>query len=243
LTNFSVVQKSNKHEIVASALEEAIISGELKVGEKLPSEQALAAQFGVSRNIVREALRDVKARGLIEVKNGAGSFITRPTSADLGEMLNRLIILSDSAIKDYYEMRFALEVKACELAAQRATEEDLRGLKEIIEKMKDNMMKREELGKLDFEFHSIIAKATKNYLFRSLLQPLESIMTYMFDYSYSATARKEALEGHIRLFNALKKKNPELAGKAMEKHLENSEFNFANLVKKYRKGETPTMES
>ena len=231
MARFDTVLKSNKHEIVAAALEKAILSGELKVGEKLPSEQGLAKEFGVSRNIVREALRDVKARGLLEVKNGAGSYIARPTSADLGDMLNRLVVLSDSAINDYYEIRFALEVKACELAAQRATAEDIRELDNLIGKMKKNVMLREELGKLDFEFHFVIAKATKNYLFGSLLQPLKSIMTYMFDYSYSPPARKEALQGHVRLFNALKKKSPKLAGAAMAKHLENSEFNFTNLVR------------
>ena len=141
-----MVEKSNKHEIVAAALEEAILKGELKVGEKLPSENSLATQFGVSRNIIREALRDIQARGLLEVKNGAGSYIARPTSTDLGDMLNRLVALSDSAIKDYYEIRFALEVKACEIAAQRATDEDILELEKIIEKMKNNVMKREETG-------------------------------------------------------------------------------------------------
>jgi GntR family transcriptional repressor for pyruvate dehydrogenase complex len=217
--------------MVASAIEEAILSGNLKVGEKLPSEQELADQFGVSRNILREALRDIKARGLVEIKNGAGIYITKPTSADVEGMLNRVVVLSDSVIKDYYEVRFALEVMACELAAQRISKEEIQELKNIYDAMKKNISTRDELTRLDFEFHNIITKATNNNLFCSFLQPLQNIMTYMFNQSYSAASQKEALEGHNNILAALIKKKPELAREAMINHLRNSERNFVNLNK------------
>jgi DNA-binding FadR family transcriptional regulator len=226
---FLTVLASNKHEMVAMALEKAILSGQLKIGEKLPSEQSLAGQFGVSRNIVREALRDVKARGLLEVKNGAGSYIASPTSTDLGDMLNRFIVLGDTAIDDYYEIRYALEVKACELAAVRATKEDLDGLEAIARKMEKSLRMREDLTELDFDFHFAIAKATKNPLFSSLLQPLKSVMTYVFNRGYSPLALEEAVDGHVRIVAALREKNPELARTAMTRHIAVSESNLAHL--------------
>jgi GntR family transcriptional repressor for pyruvate dehydrogenase complex len=217
--------------VVASAIEEAILNGNLKVGEKLPSEQELADQFGVSRNILREALRDIKARGLVEIKNGAGVYITKPTLADVEGMLNRVIVLSDSAIKDYYELRFALEVTACELAAQRISKEKIQELEKIYEDMKKSISRRSELTRLDFEFHNTITKATNNNLFCSFLQPLQSIMFYMFNQSYSAASQKEALEGHDKILLAFKKKKPDLAREAMINHLKNSERNFVSLNK------------
>jgi GntR family transcriptional regulator, transcriptional repressor for pyruvate dehydrogenase complex len=232
MARFTAILKTDKHELVASALEKAIMDGELKVGEKLPSEQSLAGQFGVSRNIVREALRDVKARGLLEVRNGAGSFIARPTWTDLGDMLNRFLTLSDSAINDFYEIRFTLEIKACELAAERATEEDLARLEAIIREMERSLDAREVLTSLDFDFHYVIAAATKNPLFGSLLRPIKSIMTAMLNYSYSNPARDEALEGHHAIFDAMKKRDPKLAAAAMARHLENSEVNLTNLARR-----------
>ena len=230
MAEFKTVFRANKHELVAAAIEEAILGGELEVDEKLPSEQELANQFGVSRNIVREALRKIGAGGLIEVRSGAGSYVAKPTSTNMGVVLNRLVMLGDATTKDYYEIRLALEVKACELAAQRATTEDFRKLELLLENMERNATKRDEFGRLDMEFHFVIAKATKNYLLWSLLQPLKSVMTYMFEHSYSSTAKNEALQGHVRIFDALKRRDPVLAGKAMAAHLEKSEINLSTLV-------------
>ncbi|MDR1587974.1 MAG: FadR family transcriptional regulator [Treponema sp.] len=231
IINFSAVTVQNKHAVVAAAMEEAILKGNLKVGEKLPSEQDLAAQFGVSRNILREALQDIKARGLVEIKNGAGVYITKPSFADVEGMLNRVIALNDSDIKDYYELRFALEVTACELAASRIGTEGIEELKNIYEEMKRNISKRDKLTRLDFEFHNAITKATNNSLYCSFLQPLQSIMTYMFNQSYSAASQKEALEGHEKILAAITKKKPELAKEAMITHLKNSQRNFVSLNK------------
>jgi GntR family transcriptional repressor for pyruvate dehydrogenase complex len=231
IINFSTVTTTDKHTVIAAAIEEAILNGNLKVGEKLPSEQELADQFGVSRNILREALRDIKARGLVEIKNGAGIYITKPTFADVKGMLNRVVVLNAAAIKDYYEVRFALEVTVCELAAQRIKDEEINELKKIYDAMKKNVSNREELTRLDFEFHNTITKSTNNNLFCSFLQPLQSIMTYMFNNSYSAASQKEALEGHKKIITALAKKKSDLARDAMINHLKNSERNFVNLNK------------
>jgi len=173
MAKFDTVLKSNKREIVAAALEKAILSGELKIGEKLPSEQNLAFQFGVSRNILREALNKIEERGLLEVRNGTGCYIAMPTSTDMSDMLTRLVVLSEPAINDYYEIRLALEVKACELAAKRAIDDDISELEIVLEKMKTKTTKKSEFGRLDCEFHFVIAKATRNSLFSSLLQPLK----------------------------------------------------------------------
>ena len=217
--------------MVASAIEEAILNGNLKVGDKLPSEQKLADQFAVSRNILREALRDLKGRGLVEVKNGTGIYITKPSTVDVEGMLNRIVVLGDSVIKDYYELRFALEVTACELAAQRISKEEIKELERIFTEMKKSVSDREELTRLDFEFHKIITRATNNNLFQSFLQPLQSIMFDMFNQSYSKASQKEAVEGHEKILFALKKRKPELAKEAIITHLKNSERNFVNLNK------------
>jgi GntR family transcriptional repressor for pyruvate dehydrogenase complex len=230
MASFAKIQTNNKHEMVAASLEEAILCGSLKVGEKLPSEQSLADQFGVSRNIMREAMRNVKARGLLEVKNGDGSYITKPKSTDLSDMMNRFMVLNDLTIRDYFEIRSVLEVKACELAALRATEEDIENLENIVCEMRSNLHVREKVALLDFKFHQTIASVTKNPLFSSLLQPLKSIMINLFDYAYSARALEETKNGHMRIIEALREKNPELARAAMTRHIEVSESNLTLIA-------------
>jgi GntR family transcriptional repressor for pyruvate dehydrogenase complex len=245
MTSFSVVSKSSKHEIVAAALEEAILRGDLKIGEKLPSEQSLAAQFGVSRNILREALRDVKARGLLDVRNGDGSYIASPALTDLGDMLNRFIVLSDTAIEHYYEIRLALEVKACELAAIRATPEDIENLEALCGKIEKNLEFKEELTRLDFEFHLSVNRITQNPLFGCLLQPLKNLMIYMFDCAYSQAAAEEALYGHKLIIDALRARDSELARAAMTRHIEFSESNLASIMRRSKdpQPETGTLGS
>jgi DNA-binding FadR family transcriptional regulator len=231
VARFAGIAKSSLYESVAAAIENAIMSGEVKLGEKLPSEQSLAQQFGVSRNILREALRAVKARGLLDVRNGDGTYISRPDSADLGDMLNRVVTLSDSTINHYYEIRFTLEVKACELAAQRATREDLRELESLVSRMGKNGAIKEKVTQLDYEFHLGVARATKNPLFPSFLQPLKKLMTGMFYYAFPSTeGRHDALRCHLEIVDAIRRKDPALAGAAMRRHLESSENNISHLV-------------
>ncbi|MEI7616540.1 MAG: GntR family transcriptional regulator, partial [Actinomycetota bacterium] len=132
------IQLNRKHlyEQIASQLEEMILNETLKIGDQLPPEKDLAEKFGVSRNILREALKTLKERGLIDVKTGNGIYITKPKPEVIKKILNRLVKLGDVNIKELFEFRLAIEVKACGLAAERATIEEIENLENILNMMK-----------------------------------------------------------------------------------------------------------
>lgn len=233
---FGEVTRGSLSESVAASIEEAILKGEVKQGEKLPSEQSLARQFGVSRNILREALRAVRARGLLDVRNGEGSYVARPDPTDLGAMLRRILLLSDTAINDYYELRLALEVKATELASLRAGPKHVQALESLQEEMGRSLDSREEMARVDYEFHLAVARASGNPLFACFLEPLRQPMTDMFHFAYpSAAGRAETLACHARIVKAIRGKDPKAAREAMGLHLSQSEANMAKAARRARK--------
>ena len=123
--NGKTYQRSKLSEQIANALEEEIISAG-RIGERLPSEQHLAERFEASRTVVREALKILRARGLIDSRTGSGAYITRPDVQDLSHMVTRMIRM-DEAI-DYssiYEVRYFLEAAAARSVVARASDEDL----------------------------------------------------------------------------------------------------------------------
>ena len=99
------VKKKNLYETVADRMEDMILSNSLRQGERLPSEQELALKFGISRNVMRESLKLLKERQLIVQKNGEGTFIAKPESGSVTEILNRMLRLDDIGYMDVYEMR------------------------------------------------------------------------------------------------------------------------------------------
>ena len=115
-----ILNKKPLYEQIADSIEEAIIyKGE--AASKLPSEMALSAQFGVSRTIIREALKLLQARGLVEIRVGGGAFITKPESEDVSELLLRIVQMDRIEDKDVYEIRIILEVAAIREAAAMTT--------------------------------------------------------------------------------------------------------------------------
>ena len=109
------VKKKNLYETVADRMEDMILSNSLRQGERLPSEQELALKFGISRNVMRESLKLLKERQLIVQKNGEGTFIAKPESGSVTEILNRMLRLDDIGYMDVYEMRKLLEPYALSL--------------------------------------------------------------------------------------------------------------------------------
>jgi len=132
----TLIDRKGLSEAIADRLEQMILSRELRVGERLPSEHSMAEQFEVSRNILREALRILSGRGLISVRNGDGVYVTRPRDSELGQMMNRYVRLGGVSIEQIYEMRLALEVAACCRAAQRRRSSQLKEMEAIVARMR-----------------------------------------------------------------------------------------------------------
>ena len=131
------VKRENLYETVAEKLEDSILSGNTQVGERLPSEQALAESFGVSRNVMRESLKLLKERGLIDSRMGGGSYITKPESSDLVNVVNRIILMDNIDYEQVFQMRGILESAACSLAAVKCTQQQVARLEMINRQLRE----------------------------------------------------------------------------------------------------------
>jgi GntR family transcriptional regulator, transcriptional repressor for pyruvate dehydrogenase complex len=167
------------YEQVADQLRELIMSGGLPPGQRLPNEAALAAQFGVSRPTIREALRELSAMSLIRTTKGAsgGSFVTVPTADHISEFLSANIgLLSQAdhvALDEFLEARKLLEVPAARLAARRRTDADLERLRGAIP---GHPLEREEQFLYNKDFHSALVAASGNTLLAICAQPVFSVL-------------------------------------------------------------------
>jgi DNA-binding FadR family transcriptional regulator len=169
------------YEQVADQLRELIVSGELVPGQRLPNEAALAAQFGVSRPTIREALRELSAMSLIRTTKGAGggSFVTVPTVDHISEFLSANIsLLSQSehvSLDEFLEARELLEVPAARLAARRRTETDLDKLRAAIPGRPLDLGTEEQFI-YNKDFHSALVLAGGNTLLSICAQPVFSVL-------------------------------------------------------------------
>jgi DNA-binding FadR family transcriptional regulator len=226
MTPFAKVQRQRLSEIIVSEIENSILSGDLKVGERLPSEQTLASQFEVSRNVVRESLKILQERGLIEIMDGSGAFVSLPNSDVTTNALGRYIRLigAHQAIKDLYEVRRTLEGQNVRLAAVRAQAQDLDELRHFLKIMEANKDNRSMWTKADLDFHIAVAGASHNPFMSLLLEPLVGQLREVISEGYhQPEAVKFGLQAHTLILDCIERGDPEGAYAAMVEHLNDSE--------------------
>ena len=154
--------RTSAAEEVFNSIRQGIESGEIPIGSKLGSEASLAASFGVSRSVIREALRSSATLGLTKTETGRGTFVISATPAND-------LVLGNYSSTDIHEARPHIEVPAAGLAALRRTTDDLKKLQDIMEQMEaeDDHVAWVEL---DTEFHATIASASKNSVFTKIAE-------------------------------------------------------------------------
>ncbi|RIM89459.1 FadR/GntR family transcriptional regulator, partial [Staphylococcus shinii] len=200
------ISNTKIYEQVADIILEQIKAGDYQVGDKLPSIQKLGKQYGVSVASVREALNALRTIGIIEMKQGYGTFIkqTEPTFFELGDKFTSL-----SQIKELLELREIVESATVEKAALYRTEEDLVQLKQALVEMGKAVTDGTSGEEADLEFHLSIAKAAKNTLLVELLNNISELMRNsmeetrkIFIYSKQKTMNKR-LEEHNIIYQAI----------------------------------------
>lgn len=227
------IKRKNLYEAVTDKIEYMMIDGALPIGTKLPSEQAMADHFHVSRNVIREAYKTLRERGLIEVKNGEGAVVRKPEPSMLTDVLHRMLALESVDFKDLYELRSALEVTACKLFIQNITDEKLEKLRDIYVKMGKSMNNQEEWVQLDLDFHRYIVKATDNEIFYCFYKPILAALRYIFTASWELPGAKEkGLQAHQDLLKAFAAGDERAAADCMEKHLSESLNDIETFNKK-----------
>jgi GntR family transcriptional repressor for pyruvate dehydrogenase complex len=218
----AVIRQQNLSDQVAEQMQELIVSGQLQPGERLPSERELADRFGVSRTVIREAVRSLTAKGLIEVQSGSGMVISIPKVSSIAEHLGLLLRLNSEGdpLEYIFDVRFVLEVEIAGRAARQATPENIHDLETILENMAAQMKNVEEAARLDVEFHATLAKATQNPLFSILLDSVAEIMLEVRRMGMLLDHERSVLRQHHRILDRVKAEDVEGARQAMSDHLQ-----------------------
>lgn len=200
-------------EAVLNAVRQDIESGRVEVGAKLSSEAALAAQYGVSRSVIREALRSCTALGLTVTKTGKGTFVVA------NKVANDLALGQYSA-RDLTEARPHIEVPAAALAALRRSDEDLQELRDIGQAMLQET-DPESWVNLDSAFHVAIARASGNRVFAAVVADIRGALAHQSETLNIVADRRNASDDeHREILSAIESGNTEAAAAAMAHHLE-----------------------
>jgi len=197
-------------------IEEAIIQRKLIAGNKLPSERELCASFAVSRTALREALRRLNARGLIEIKKGSGMYVSEILIEDAVKSLNLYYDLKfdSNLIAQMIEMRLLFEPQIARLAARNRTDEDLLVLKQnLIDLEECNPDNTQLEADTINRFHTNITKATGNPMIIVSMEPIFSLLPRMRNFLYAnVDGEKEyTLNSQQNIFEAIKAKNDKAA--------------------------------
>jgi GntR family transcriptional repressor for pyruvate dehydrogenase complex len=205
---------------VADMMLETILSRRLRVGDRLPSERELGEQFGVSRTVVREAVRALVAKGVIEVRSGSGLRVAAVNAAAVSESMSLFLRGGDLDIEKVHEVRRLIEVHIAGLAAERAGSDDIARLREIHERMRREAGDVEAAARDDLEFHRVIALATQNELFLVLMDSIGSSLIDIRRENLGSGSAPATLDQHERVLECIAAHDADGARAAMENHLQ-----------------------
>lgn len=217
---FDRIEAQPAYQLVALGIERRIMEGVYKVGQQLPSELDLAKQLGVNRSTVREAIRVLEQNGLVFRKSARRLVISVPREEDLASRVSQAMILHEITFLELWETMLPLEVRAAELAAGRATDEEIGRMAENLRQTAECLEHERKLVALDIEFHLLVAKASRN---RALLLAREPIGLLFYPAFYQVMSRLNAkdrlLSAHQEVFNGIRNRDPKHAAQWMEKHI------------------------
>jgi GntR family transcriptional regulator, transcriptional repressor for pyruvate dehydrogenase complex len=234
------IRKSSLVEQLVAEVRGQISAGHLAEGQQLPTEARMAAEFGVSRPLLREALAELRAEGFVETVNGRGTFVRHPTESDLADALVRQLQMTgrepELTADHLYEARRAIEISAAGLAAQRVTPELTQTLESLLQAMTDSAGDAAAYTAADVGFHIAIARATENPLFPALLAPIVTmIVKGMFSSHGTPDAVRLGIEAHGKVLRAIRRGQPEAASRAMAAHLSESRSIFPEQAMRGRR--------
>lgn len=227
---YTPVRLARLYEQIVEQIEERIRNGELKPGDQLPSERELAEQFGVSRTAVREAIKALREKGLVEVHPGRGTFVTDNLHQVVRQTLGMLLRRERARrISDLMEVRELLEPSIAALAAERAAEEHLEALRRAVEIMDASFDDPERFVEADLDFHLALAEGTGNPLIPLLLDPIIDMLREHRVQVFLVGGAARGQFYHRRILEAVVQRDPEAARAAMIAHLQQIREDSAHI--------------
>lgn len=228
------VKKNRLSSEVIDQISRSILRGDYQPGSKLPPEREIATQLGVSRTVVREALRSLEIMGLVESQVGGGSFVKEYSLDRVLDPIADYFSSDECLIDEIIETRLILEPEMAKLAAVRATDEDIAFIRKSLYQMEEEI--RDGMSGIngDTAFHFAIGAAAHNSAMTKILSLIADLLHYTMKASLQAVPDQSVtLEGHRQILEALEKKDAELAGNLMREHLKISLGRIKNKSNKF----------
>lgn len=215
------IRKKSVPEAIVNELKSLIDSGHIVPGSKLPGERELARMLNVSRPSLREALRALRLLGIVENRQGDGTYLASSKKWPI-EPFSIMLSIKRGALLDIFEARESIENTSAGLAALRRDEDDLKEMEKTLKKMRLNLNNPDGYIKYDLDFHKAVISATKNPVFEDLMDKIYNLIIATSDSSrkYPSELYKEQnYRQHEIIYEYIKAAQPEMAIKAMADHM------------------------
>jgi len=219
---YKLVRTSRLYEQIVQQIEESIVQGALKPGDQLPAERELAQRFGVSRTAVREAVKALREKGLVEAYSGRGTFITDGTTQAVRQSLDLMVKIGQPDGSTHLaEVRSILEPEIAALAAVRIQSSELATMREAVAVMDKAQQDPDAYIEADLDFHLALAEGAANPLILSLLDSIVGILREQRIRIFRVPGGPERGQiYHKRILDAVERHDAEKAREAMRAHLE-----------------------
>jgi GntR family transcriptional repressor for pyruvate dehydrogenase complex len=229
---YRTVKTSRLFEQIVQQVEESILKGQLRPGDQLPAERDLAQRFGVSRTAVREAVKTLREKGLVEPYSGRGTFVTNGNSQAIRQSLDLMIRINpQEGSANLAELRLVLEPEIAGLAAERIEEQLLSTMRDAVRVMDRNVHDPDAYVEADLDFHLALAEAAGNPLILSLLDSIVGLLREQRSRIFNVDGGPQRGQfHHKRILAAIEKRDSEKARETMRAHLKQVLEDSSTLV-------------
>jgi GntR family transcriptional repressor for pyruvate dehydrogenase complex len=225
--SFNNLKRSSTAERIVENLITLVRERSLKIGDKLPSERRLCGMIGVSRPILREALKALQVMNIIDIRQGAGAYIKSLEPEDVVEHLDIVFHLDSSLYHDLYEARRVLEASIAAMAAEKIGDREIELIEENIRQAAENIEDEQAFFERDLELHEMIMKAAGNRVIPVFMQSINKLALLTRQKTNAMpNTRRNTIKDHEAILMALKNHDGRESAAAMERHIRNVEQAF-----------------
>jgi len=228
--HFEPIEKNSLVVELTKRLLDYIFSGSIKVGQKLPAERHLSEALGVGRSAIREAIKALTVLGVLEVRQGDGTYLKRTDSTLLTQVIEWGLLLGEKQTLDLIEARKVIEIAVCRFAAERGTDQEIEELRRIMERMRTEPANFIEL---DVSFHLKLAEMSRNSVLKDVLSSIQSLLRTWIKLVIESVGETEfSYRDHLAVYEAVSRRDPEAAALAMQKHMEDATKRLMTVIQK-----------
>jgi len=214
-----------------------VVNGTWAAGDRLPPERDLCQQFGIARTSLREALKAMELVGMLDSRVGDGTFV-----CERSEFLSRPLLWAftgtdHNELQDIMEARTIIEENLAGLAAERASDQDIANIGEVVQEMSESIAAGTSILEADMRFHLLVAKAAQNEVLKNAVQLLRNVMRQWLYYKVLIpNVAPAVLDRHRAIYRAIAARKPSAARSAMRRHLEETVQLVTQVVEQHEVG-------